>query len=88
MRKVIIGIIITSIVLILLFYGLVAVIVSKATDVVIKEKAQIESYVGKKYVYENDTVLVVNYSLTEQTLIFSNKKVVSSKFLETQKELK
>lgn len=87
MRKAIINIAIAGIILTILSYALIVLIVSKATDVIAKEKTEIESFVGKKYVYEKDTVLVVDYSLTEQTLTFSNKKVVSSKFLKTQKEI-
>jgi len=87
MRKAIINIAIAGIILTVLSYALVVLIVSKAADVIDKEKTEIESFVGKKYVYEKDTVLVVDYSLTEQTLTFSNKKVVSSKFLKTQKEI-
>jgi hypothetical protein len=92
MRKAIISIFIVGIVLTLLSYALVVLIVSKAADVIDKEKTEMESYVGKKYVIDNDTVVVTDFTHFDKTvtLKFKDKSEdkVSTVYLKTLKEVK
>lgn len=92
MRKAIISIIIAGVVLTLLSYGLIVLIVSKAADVVAKEKTKIESYVGKKYIVDSDTAVVTDFTYVEGTVILKfkdkSKDEVSIEYLNTLTEVK
>ena len=92
MRKAIISIFIVGIVLTLLSYALIVLIVSKAADVIDKEKTEMESYVGKKYVVDNDTVVVTDFKQIERTVTLKfkdkSKDEVSTEYLKTLKEVK
>lgn len=45
-------------------------------------KSKIEINLGKKVVMENDTLLIINYSLYESTYTLSNGKIVSIELVE------
>jgi len=92
MRKAIIGIAIAGIVLTILSYALIVLIVSKAADVVAKEKTEIESYVGKKYIVDSDTAVVTDFTYVEGTVVLKfkdkSKDEVSIEYLKTLREVK
>ena len=87
-RNLAIGIIILTIA----SYALIVLIVGKAADVVQKQHSKMESYVGKKYIVDNDTVVVIDFSYVEGTVKIrfkdNTKDEVSPEYLKTLKEVK
>ena len=92
MTKTIRNIAIVMILLTLVSYALVISIVSKASEVIENEKNKMEAYLGKKYLIDNDTVVVTDFSYVEGTfkIKFKDKTndEVSIQYLKTLKEIK
>lgn len=73
-RKLFFGVLVVMILMmcgaVLIFYGL--------TSVVSKSENKMKSFVGKKVVIEKDTLMIINYSLINNTYKLSDNSEVSS----------
>jgi uncharacterized protein YegJ (DUF2314 family) len=92
MKKTFRNMVIVGITLIILTYVLIVLVVSKATEVISKEKTKMESYIGKKYVMDSDTIVVTDFSYASGTVKVKfkdkSKDEVSTEYLKTLKEVK
>jgi hypothetical protein len=78
MIKLIVGLVAAGIVVTVLYYTIIIWFVGGAIDAVNSEAEVYKEYIGKKYLYEGDTVLVIDYSLFNDTYTLSNGVKVNS----------
>jgi len=54
---------------------------SKAGDQINRESEKYKKHIGEKFILDNDTLTIVDYSLLNETFILSNKTEVNSKLI-------
>ncbi len=77
MGKFIIG----AILLTVLIYGFWFLVINKTINMISDNKTQIESKLGKKILFDKDSVVIIDYSQFDETYTLSNGRKVNIKLI-------
>ena len=63
---------------------LIVGIANNISNEINKEKGKYEQYIGDKFIIDNDTLLIIDYSMINETFTLSNGKKVSYSLIESK----